>query len=148
MMIKKYLIGGATTMGLAFVPYSAAVAISVYAFGHYELKLGPFGTLMLAFLFAGMFAVAAFIGFTIAFPLLNRITHSQKIWFYLVTIAVPVGMIYLFAAIGFIKWLFYFVHPHTFTGNILVGVLAYLFGLVGTIGFAIIKIFKNKAMVG
>lgn len=146
-MIKKYLIGGATTVGIAFVPFLTIIAISVYALEQYELKLGPGNTMMMSVFFAGMFAVAAFIGFTISFPLLNRLSQNQKTWRYLVMIAVPVVMIYFFAAIGFVEWLFKLIHPRSFAGNIMVGVLAYLLGVVGAVGVAKIKMSPRNEKV-
>ena len=82
------------TAGLAFVPYTVFMAISVWGYGRYYARFGPFATWAGRSLAQAMIGVAALIGFTVAFPWLNRLTHKQRLRRYLITVAVPVLVVY------------------------------------------------------
>ncbi len=130
-IVKRFMLGTLFTVGLAFIPASTVSAISIWAFGNYDIKTGASGTWFLFIMIFAAITVASAIGFAIWSTLLVRITRRQPIWCYFLVVAAPVAGCYTLIFTGILELA---LRRISLTGllfdYIIIGLLVYSSGII------------------
>ncbi len=141
-MLMRFLGGCVISALLAFIPYSAISAVYIWVFGRYDPKFGATDAWLLSNQIAALIMISVIVGFSVAFPLLNRPSVYRGFGRFLVMSAVPVLLVYAMAFVGLDVLAFRFFETQSLSVIMLAFAAIYLLGALCVVGVSLC--FRNS----